>query len=85
MVTTASVDASHAANKKTGKLDTGYVVFVNRTPIIWYSNRQQTVEVSMFSSEFITMKTCIEAVQHLRFKLRMFGVPMDKDSATICL
>ena len=28
------------------------------------------------------MKTCIEACQHLRFKLRMFGVPMDEDDAT---
>ena len=28
------------------------------------------------------MKTCIEACQHLRFKLRMFGVPMDEGHAT---
>ena len=82
VVTTAFVDASHAANKKTRRSHTGYVIFINRAPILWYSKRQNTVEASTFSSEFIAMKTCIEACQHLRFKLRMFGVPMDDDHAT---
>lgn len=72
---TAYVDASHGANKKTRRSHTGYIVFVNRAPILWYSKRQQTVESSAFSSEFIAMKVCLEAVQGLRFKLRMFGVP----------
>ena len=81
VVTTGFVDASHAANKKTRRSHTGYVLFVNRAPIIWYSKRQQTVKASTFSSEYIAMKACIEAVQHLRYKLRMFGVPMDEDHA----
>ena len=28
------------------------------------------------------MKTCIDACQHLRFKLRMFGIPTDEEYAT---
>jgi len=80
--TTAFVDASHASNKKTRRSHTGYLIFINRAPVMWYSKRQQTVEASTFSSEFIAMKACIEAIQHLRFKLRMFGVPMDKGHAT---
>jgi len=48
VITTAYVDASHASIKKTRKSHTGYVIFVNRTPIIWYSKRQQTVEASTF-------------------------------------
>ena len=28
------------------------------------------------------MKTCIEAIQALRFKLRMFGIPIDSKHAT---
>ena len=75
---TAFVDASHAANKKTRRSHTGFVIFINRAPILWYSKRQQTVEASTFSSEFIAMKTCIESIQHLRFKLRMFGIPLPK-------
>jgi hypothetical protein len=69
---TAFVDASHAANKKTRRSHTGYVIFLNRAPIVWYSKRQQTVETSTFSSEFIALKACLEAVEHLRFKLRCF-------------
>jgi len=82
VTTTAFVDASHAANKKTRRLHTRYVIFINRGTILWYSKIQNTVEASTFLSEFIKMKTCIEACQHLRFKLRMFGVPMDENYAT---
>ena len=46
-------------------------------PIVWFSKRQRTVESSTFGSEYIATKTCVEAVQALRFKLRMFGVPID--------
>ena len=75
----AYVDASHAANKVTRKSHTGYLIFLNRAPIHWYSKRQQTVESSAFSSEFIAMKTCVEAIRGLRYKLRMFGVPIRND------
>jgi hypothetical protein len=32
--------------------------------------------LSTFSAEFIALKVCLEAVEHLRFKLRCFGVPL---------
>ena len=85
VVTTAYVDASHAANKQTRRSHTGYVIFLNRAPVIWYSKRQQTVETSTFSAEFIALKTCLEAIEHLRFKLRCFGVPMPKGEPTYVL
>ena len=75
VVTTAFVDASHAANKKTRRSHSGHIIFVNRAPVKWYSKRQQTVETSAFSSEFIAMKHCLEDVEFIRFKLRMFGIP----------
>ena len=43
MSTTAFVDASHASNNGTRKSHTGFVLFVNRAPIIWFSKRQNTV------------------------------------------
>jgi hypothetical protein len=82
IVTTAFVDASHAANKVTRRSHTGFVVFINRAPILWYSKRQQTVETSTFSAEFIALKACLEAIEHLRFKLRCFGVPMPQGEPT---
>ena len=48
-------------------------------PVLWHSKRHQTVETSTFSSEHIALKACIEAIQRLRFKLRMFGIPLDSD------
>ena len=50
VVVTAFVDASHAANQKTRRSHTGYLIFINRAPILWYSKRQNTVEASTFSS-----------------------------------
>jgi hypothetical protein len=73
---TAYVDASHAANKITRRSHSGYVVFLNRAPVLRYSKRQNTVETSTFSAEFIALKVCLEAIEHLRFKLRCFVVPL---------
>lgn len=36
-----------------------------------------------FSSEFIAMKTCLESITHLGFKLQVFGIPLDSDPAHI--
>ena len=80
----AFVDASHAANRVTRKSHTGYVIFINRAPIIWYSKRQNTVESSTFTSEFIALKTCMERIVGLRFKLRMFGIPIDGTTDVLC-
>ena len=71
------VDADHASNKVTRKSQTGILIFINRAPISWYSKRQNTVESSTFGSEFIAMKTAVEMLQGLRYKLRWMGVPID--------
>lgn len=75
--TTAFVDASHGANRKTRRSHTGFVLFVCRAPIIWYSKRQQKVESSAFSSKFIAMRACVLSIKALCYKLRMFGVPIE--------
>jgi hypothetical protein len=33
-----------------------------------------------YSSEFIAMKMCVEGIKHLRYKLRMFGIPVDEET-----
>ena len=73
---------SRAANQQTRRSHTGYVIFVNRAPVLRYSKRQNTVEASTFSSEFIALKACTEAIVHLRFKLRMFGIPLCHEPAS---
>ena len=84
VTTTAYVNALHAANKMTRRSHTGFILFVNRAPITWYSKRQNTVESSTFSSEFIALKTCMESVVSLRYKLRMFGIPFEGPTQVMC-
>lgn len=81
---TAFVDASHAADKRTRRSHSGFIIFINRAPIIWYSKKQNTVESSTFSSEFIAMKTCVEQIAGLRYKLRMFGVEIMGRADVLC-
>ena len=81
---TAFVDALHAANKVNRRSHTGFIIFLNRAPIIWYSKRQNTVESSTFSSKFIVMKACMESITAMRSKLRMFGVPLDGPADVLC-
>ena len=86
VTTMAFVDAPHAANRKTGKSHTGYLIFINQVLIICYSKCQQTMETSSFSSEFLALKACTEAIVSLQFKLRMFGILMvaGNDTDVIC-
>ena len=74
------VDESHASNLRTRMSHTGILFFINRAPIIWYSRSQNTVESSTFGSEFIALKTVVEMLIGLRFKLRCFGIPIDGPS-----
>ena len=74
---TMFVDASHAANVVTRQSRTGVIIFVNSAPVIWYSKKQNSVETSSFGSEFMALKTGVELLEGLRYKLRMMGVPLE--------
>ena len=74
---TEFVDASYASDNKTRISHTGYVIFVNRSPVIFYSKRQLMVKLSTFSSEFIANNTCTAHIIALKSKLQMFGVDID--------
>ncbi|KAI2492052.1 Reverse transcriptase (RNA-dependent DNA polymerase) [Fragilaria crotonensis] len=51
---------------------------------MWHSKRQNTVEASTFGSEFQAMKNAVELVESLRYKLRMFGVPVEGPTNVFC-
>jgi hypothetical protein len=78
------VDADHAGNVITRRSHTGIIIFANMAPIIWFSKRQNTVETSTFSSEFIALKIAAELIISLRYKLRMFGIPLDGAANVFC-
>lgn len=78
------VDADHAGCRVTRRSHTGILLFLNRAPIMWYSKRQNTVETSTFGSEFIALKTAIEMIEGLRYKLRMMGIEVDGSTDVFC-
>ena len=84
VVTTCYCDADHAGCKVTRRSQTGIIIYVNKAPVVWYSKRQNTVESSTFGSEFIALKTAIDQIEALRYKLRMFGIPMDGPTSVFC-
>ena len=71
------VDASHASKKVQRRYQTGILMFINKAPIMIYSKRQNSVETLTFGSEFTATKQAVELIKALRYKLRMFGVPID--------
>ena len=76
MIITVYVDADLAGNKLTRRSRTGFIVFLNQAPVYWYSKKQGCIETGTFGAEFMAMKTCCEYVRGLRYKLRMFGIPV---------
>jgi hypothetical protein len=49
------VDADHAGNKLTRRSQTRILIYLNSSPISWFSKAQNTVESSTFGSEFIAL------------------------------
>jgi len=84
MSTHCFVDADLAGNVVTRRSQTGVLLFCNRAPIMSYSKRQNTVETSTFGSELIALRTAIEMIEALRYKLRMFGVPIEGPTNIFC-
>jgi hypothetical protein len=78
------VDADHAGNVVTRRSHTGILMFVNNALISWFSKRQNTVETSTFGSEFVALRIATEQMEALRYKLRMFGVPIDGPGDVYC-
>jgi len=82
--TTCFVDADHAGCRVTRQSQTGLIIYVNKIPLVWYSKRQNTVESATFGSEFIALKTAIDHTDGLRYKLRMFGIPINGPTSVFC-
>ena len=84
VVISCFVDADHAGNKVTRRSHSGILIWVNNAPIIFYSKRQNTVESSTFGSELVAMRIAKELIVALKYKLRMFGVPIEGPANVYC-
>jgi hypothetical protein len=74
---TCFVDANHAGDKVTCWSQTGFIIYLNNAPIDWFSKKQNTCESSTFGSEFVAMRIATERIKALRYKMRMFGIPIE--------
>jgi hypothetical protein len=84
MTTHCFVDANHAGDAETSWSQTGVLLCSNGAPTIWFSKRQNSVEASTFGSEFTAMKNTVEMTEATRYKLRMFGVPIEGPTNIFC-
>jgi hypothetical protein len=67
---TVFVDADHAGDLITQRSRTGMLLYLNCSPVIWCSKKQNSMETSTFGSEFIALKTAMEMIKGIRYKLR---------------
>lgn len=78
------LDADHAGNVVTRRSHTGILIFVNNSLIVQHSKKQNTVESATFGSEMVAMRNARDLTVALRFKLKMFGVPIDGPADSFC-
>ena len=73
---TTFVDANLLHDMVTGRSCTGIIHMLNKTPIEWFSKRQNTVETATYGSEFVAARIAVDQIVDLRYTLRMLGVPV---------
>jgi hypothetical protein len=70
------VDSEHAGEQFTRHSRTGFVIYLNMAPIVWFSKIHPSVEPTVFGEEFVAMKNGIETCRGLRYKFRMMDVAL---------
>jgi hypothetical protein len=81
---TCYADSDHAGDLVTRRSTTGTLLYVNNTPIKWYSKRQNTIETSTYGSELVSLRIATEFVIEFRYRLRMMGIPIQGSSVLLC-
>jgi len=84
VVVSCFVDANHGGDLVTRRSHTGIIMYVNNSPISWFSKKQNTVESSTFGSELVALRNAVDMVEALRYKLRMFGIPIMGEANMFC-
>jgi hypothetical protein len=74
---TVYVDADHAHDTVTRRSVTAILLFINNTPMQWYSKRQRTVETSTYGAELVAARIATDMIIEMRYVLRMLGVAID--------
>lgn len=78
--TRAKADADQAADVITRRSRTEFIVYANCTPIFLCGKKQNSVESSSFSLEFIAMKACCKHLRSCKYSLQMMATPCEDPS-----
>ncbi len=71
--TVAYTDASFAVGEAKDSIS-GFVIFINGTPVMWGSMRQTTVADSTCSAEFVAASVCCKQLLHVENIFRFMGI-----------
>ena len=73
---TMFADANLFHDQVTGRSVTGLLMLLNKTPIDWYSKKQNGMETATYGSEFVAARIGVDKIVEMRYMLRMLGVTM---------
>ena len=83
-ITSSFVDVDHDGCNVTRRSHTGVLIFVNRALVLCLSKRQNTVEVSIFELDYITIRQSIDYSVALIYKIIMVGIPFEGSINVFC-
>ena len=66
-------DSDHGHDQLTKKSCTGLVVYVGRTPVMWSSKRQTSIQSSSYGAEFMAGRSACEEAILIRYMLLCLG------------
>ena len=71
------MDADLEGDENNWSSQTDILMFCNESPIHWYSNKHATCKYSLFCSGFCTIHMNVDMLNHLQYKIQMFGIPIN--------
>jgi hypothetical protein len=74
------LDANLYHDMLTGRSVSGILLFLNPTPLDWFSKKQGSVKTATYGSEVMASRICVEQVINVRLTLRYLGVPIRDQS-----
>ena len=77
-------DSDHVGNRVSHCSHTVIMIYLNMTPIVWYSKRQNTVKTNIFSAELIALRIATDLIESLICKLIMMGIPLAEPARVMC-
>jgi len=74
------VDADWAGDRDQRKSRSGYIIYLNSSPIIWSSKLQSTIALSSTEAEYVSLSMCARDILWLRNVLFEVGFPQEEPS-----